>query len=121
MLDTSRGLGCSCCDSALAVYDKYHRQLTFLLTNISLLLDCSPAEIDAAEEAGETSKAEQLRKARRAELIRKLRQMQRKNVQQGRGGKAAAAVSSSGKLSRAEVGEADVARIISSWTGRLWD
>lgn len=78
----------------------------------------SPAEIEAAEEAGQHSKAEQLRKARRAELIRKLRQMQRKNVQQGRGSKSAAAVSVSGKLSRAEVAEADVARIISSWTGQ---
>jgi hypothetical protein len=70
------------------------------------------------------AKAEQLRKARRAEVIRKLRQLQRRNAisqqQQQRAGKAAAAASSGnrGKLSRAEVGEPDVANIISTWTGQ---
>jgi hypothetical protein len=72
------------------------------------------AEIDAAEEAGNAAKAEQLRKARRAELIRKLRQLQRRAAgpkgQKGGGGGGA-------KMSRAEVGEPDVARIISAWTG----
>lgn len=72
------------------------------------------AEIEAAEEEGDHFKAEQLRKARRGELIRKLRQLQRRNVQQAHG---STGVGGSGKLSRAEVGEADVAQIISSWTG----
>jgi hypothetical protein len=79
---------------------------------LSALLLC-PAEIDAAEEAGNAAKAEQLRKARRAELIRKLRQLQRR----GGGPKGQKGSSSAAKMSRAEVGEPDVARIISAWTG----
>ncbi|KAF6253273.1 P-loop containing nucleoside triphosphate hydrolase protein [Scenedesmus sp. NREL 46B-D3] len=77
-------------------------------------LDRLDAEIEAAEEAGDAAKAGQLRKARRAELIRKLRQLQRRAAgpkgQKGGGGGGA-------KMSRAEVGEPDVARIISAWTG----
>jgi hypothetical protein len=88
-------------------------QALTLLAIFSLCCICV-AEIDAAEEAGDAAKAEQLRKARRAELIRKLRQLQRraarpKGQKGGCGGGA--------KMSRAEVGEPDVARIISAWTG----
>lgn len=73
------------------------------------------AEIDAAEEAGQAAKAEQLRKQRRGELIRKLRQLQRRNVATGKGKQGAG---SGSKMTRAEVAEPDVARIISQWTGR---
>jgi hypothetical protein len=97
------------------------------------------AEIEAAEEAGDADKAQQLRAARRSELVRKLRALQKRSgaaaaaaaaassARRGGGGGAASssrstgstASAGSGKLSRAEVGEADVARIISAWTGVL--
>lgn len=95
------------------------------------------AEIEAAEEAGDADKAQQLRAARRSELVRKLRALQKRSgaaaaaaassTRRGGGGGAASssrstgstASAGSGKLSRAEVGEADVARIISAWTGVL--
>ncbi|KAF8056728.1 clpB2 [Scenedesmus sp. PABB004] len=84
-------------------------------------LDRLDAEIEAAEEAGDAAQAEQLRKARRSELVRKLRQLQRRHAQgggkAGKGGAASRSGSGSGKLSRAEVVEPDVARIISAWTG----
>lgn len=76
------------------------------------------SEIEAAEEAGEPQKAELLRKARRGELIRKLRQIQRRHSKtSGKDGSQRGSSSSGGKLTRAEVGESDVAKIISSWTG----
>jgi hypothetical protein len=91
-----------------------------------------PAEIEAAEEAGQTAKAEQLRKAKRAEIVRKLRSLQRRSpaplpAKKGRSKAAGAGPTGSSSAGgdgdgdkpagRGEVGEADVARIISSWTG----
>lgn len=91
-----------------------------------------PVEIEAAEEAGQTAKAEQLRKAKRAEIVRKLRTLQRrspapsparKGASKSAGSRPAGGSSAGGAdgdkpAGRAEVGEADVARIISAWTGQ---
>lgn len=94
-----------------------------------------PAEIEAAEEAGQAAKAEELRKAKRAEIIRKLRSLRRsaaspakKKPSTARGAAAKGGSHSAGSSSgggegdkpagRAVVEEADVARIISAWTGR---
>lgn len=80
-------------------------------------IDRLNAEIEAAEEAGETDKADELRRAKREELVRKLRMKQRsakKGSSSGGGGGAGG-----GKLTRAEVSEPDVARIISKWTGEI--
>lgn len=98
-----------------------------------VLLGACSAEIEAAEEAGQAAKAEQLRKAKRAEIIRKLRSLRRSPApspaKKGTSSRAAAGRAGSGssgggadgdKPGRAEVAEADVARIISSWTGRDW-
>lgn len=83
-----------------------------------------PAEIEAAEQAGQAAKAEQLRKAKRGEIIRKLRSLRQQGSPVKKAPKRAAAAQFGGstavddsKPGRAEVGEADVARIISAWSG----
>jgi hypothetical protein len=107
------------------------------LAKYSLKFCCAGAvvaEIEAAEEAGQTAKAEELRKAKRAEIIRKLRSLRRsaaspakKKASTARGAAAKGGSHSAGSSSgggegdkpagRAVVEEADVARIISAWTG----
>lgn len=127
-------------EEASSLYVQLEEQLAASATSQRLQddLDRLDADIEAAEEAGQTTKAEQLRKARRGEIIRKLRSLQRRNSAAAaaaaasssrKGGRAAGSSASRSAAScsggaegekpagRAEVGEADVARIISSWTG----
>lgn len=69
-------------------------------------IDALSQEIESAQASGADSKAAALREARRAELLKKLRLKQR-----------SAKKATGGRLPTKEVTEADIARIISKWTG----
>ncbi len=70
-------------------------------------------EIEEAEDAGDEGRADALRATRREDLLKRMAAAQRK-VLQARSNKHVPVLAS-----RGEVSEADVARVISSWTGGL--